>query len=183
MYQTIVEFLNNHFGLTMEQFLFVAVGVSLIINAILFLWNIIQQVGIRKTKKRYENLMRGNKDVDLEELILSKFAEVEELQDIIDDHEDMMEELREDLDMNFSKSALVRYDAFDAMAGKLSFALAILNQNDTGYLLNVLYGREGCYTYVKEIVEGRSEIELSEEEAEALQKAIEQAPYYEEEDK
>ena len=177
MYQSIVQLLDQYLGLTMEQFLFLAVGVSLIINAVLFLWNIIQQCGIRKTRKRYENLMRGNKDVDLEELILSKFADVEEMQDIMDEHEDMMEEIRDELAMNFSKSGLVRYDAFDAMAGNLSFALAVLNQNNTGYLLNVLYGREGCYTYVKEIVEGRSEIELSEEEAEAVQKAVEQVPY------
>ena len=35
-----------------------------------------------------------------------------------------------------------------------------------------MHSREGCYTYVKEIVKGESYVELSEEEAEALDKAI-----------
>ena len=58
------------------------------------------------------------------------------------------------------------------MGGKLSFALAMLDNNNTGWILNAMHSREGCYTYVKEIVKGESYVELAEEEAEALDKAI-----------
>ena len=58
------------------------------------------------------------------------------------------------------------------MGGKLSFAIAMLDNRDNGWIINAMHSREGCYTYVKEIVKGESYVELSEEEAEALDKAI-----------
>ena len=58
------------------------------------------------------------------------------------------------------------------MGGKLSFALAMLDNNNNGWIINAMHSREGCYTYVKEIVKGESYVELAEEEAEALDRAI-----------
>lgn len=164
----------NMIGITSNQFLLIAVAVSVFFVILLLLWNIKQQFSIKKLRRQYNTLMRGNKDIDLEQLILKKFEDVEKVQDIMEEHEDMMEQIREDMKIGFSKSALIRYDAFDAMSGNLSFALALLNQANDGYLLNVLYGTEGCYTYIKEIKNGEANIELSEEEQEAVELAVEQ---------
>ena len=71
----------------------------------------------------------------------------------------------------FQKVGLVKYDAFNEMGGKLSFSLALLNETDDGFVLNAVHSREGCYTYIKEIVEGHSFIVLAEEEQEALDMA------------
>ena len=57
--------------------------------------------------------------------------------------------------------------------GKLSFALAMLDNNNTGWIINAMHSREGCYTYVKrDRKKVKSYVELAEEEAEALDKAI-----------
>ena len=58
------------------------------------------------------------------------------------------------------------------MGGKLSFAVALLDKNNNGWIMNAMHSREGCYTYIKEIIKGESYVELAEEEAEALDKAI-----------
>lgn len=58
------------------------------------------------------------------------------------------------------------------MGGKLSFALALLDNRNNGFLINAMHSREGCYTYVKEIINGESYINLGEEEKKALNKAI-----------
>ena len=58
------------------------------------------------------------------------------------------------------------------MGGDLSFALTMLDENNTGWILNAMHSREGCYTYVKEIINGESYINLGEEEKKALNKAI-----------
>ena len=63
---------------------------------------------------------------------------------------------------------LVKYDAFNEMGGKLSFSLALLNETNNGFVMNAVHSREGCYTYVKEIIDGNAIIMLSEEEKEAL---------------
>lgn len=161
-------------GLTSEQFLLIIVGACVLINLILFCWNIRQQIGMKTLKRQYNNLMRGNKDVDLEQLILTKFEDVEAMQRVMEQHEEMMKQLKEEMKTGFSKSGLVRYDAFDAMSGHLSFALTLLDKNNDGFLWNVLYGREGCYTYIKEIRDGSSEIELSNEEQSSVDLAVSQ---------
>jgi hypothetical protein len=71
----------------------------------------------------------------------------------------------------FQKVGLVKYDAFHEMGGKLSFSLALLNEVNDGFVLNAVHSREGCYTYVKEIIGGNSVILLSPEEKEALDMA------------
>ena len=73
----------------------------------------------------------------------------------------------------FQKVGLVKYDAFNEMGGKLSFSLALLNETNDGFVLNAVHSREGCYTYVKEIVGGNSIIVLADEEQEALDMAKE----------
>ena len=55
------------------------------------------------------------------------------------------------------------------MGGKLSFALALLDNNDTGFVINAMHSREGCYTYIKEIIKGESYIVLGDEEKEAVE--------------
>ncbi|MNO05896.1 hypothetical protein D3C81_2274570 [compost metagenome] len=58
------------------------------------------------------------------------------------------------------------------MGGKLSFALSILNEENDGFILNSMHStREGCYTYVKEIIKGESYVVLSTEEKLALEEA------------
>ena len=72
----------------------------------------------------------------------------------------------------FQKYGLVKYDAFQEMGGKLSFSLAMLDEKNDGFVLNAVHSREGCYTYVKEIIDGNSIITLADEEQQALEAAL-----------
>ncbi len=76
------------------------------------------------------------------------------------------------INMSLSKTGIVNFDAFDDVFGKQSFALAILNQYNTGFVITSLYGNSSSNTYVREIKEGKSTIPLLEEEQEAVKKAI-----------
>lgn len=164
----------SNMGFTTEQFLLLAVGASLVICFILFIWNIVQQSKIKQMKKAYESLMRGKEGIDLEELLQVKFDALEEVQEVMKEQELELEKIRGELQYSLSKTGLVRYNAFDVSAGNLSFAIALLDKEDTGYLLNVIHGREGCYVYTKQIIHAESNIELSEEEARAVNLAVSQ---------
>ena len=72
----------------------------------------------------------------------------------------------------FQKVGIIKYDAFSQMGGKLSFCLALLDENNNGFILNSVHSTEGCYSYTKQIIGGESKIDLGKEEAEALQMAI-----------
>jgi hypothetical protein len=67
---------------------------------------------------------------------------------------------------------LVKYDAFNQMGGQLSFCLALLDENNNGFLMNSVHGAESCYTYMKEIKNGENNLSLSPEETEALAMAM-----------
>ena len=72
----------------------------------------------------------------------------------------------------FSKYGVEKYDAFDDVGGKLSFALALLDKDNSGIILNAVHSRDNCFLYLKEIVKGESYVMLSQEEVEALRKAV-----------
>ena len=61
------------------------------------------------------------------------------------------------------------------MSGDLSYALALLDQRENGFVINSVYAKEGGYSYIKEIVNGESSIQLSEEEQAALDNAKSQS--------
>ena len=58
------------------------------------------------------------------------------------------------------------------MGGQLSFSLALLDENNNGFLINSVHSTEGCYSYTKEIKQGECSISLSEEEVKALELAM-----------
>ena len=70
------------------------------------------------------------------------------------------------------KIGLVRYNAFKDTGSDLSFTLAILNEENTGVVLNGIYGRDMSNIYAKSVEKGQSKNILSEEEKEAISKAI-----------
>src|SRR5699024_1089591 len=109
--------------------------------------------------------------------IIKKFAEQEEIVDRVKSNEEKIQNIYKKMESHYQKAGIVKYDAFHEMGGNLSFALTMLDQNNNGWIFNAMHSREGCYTYIKEIVKGESYIELSEEEQQCLEKAIYQEEY------
>ena len=121
--------------------------------------------------------MKGKDGKTLEESWKERFAELDAVVKVTKQNRQELKEMSRVLSANYQKFGIIKYDAFNEMGGKLSFALAMLDGNNNGWIINAMHSREGCYTYVKEIVKGESYVELSEEEAEALDKAIFESPY------
>jgi hypothetical protein len=133
---------------------------------------LVQGSKIRKLSGRLDAFMSGEKTDSLENEIKIRFAELDSLKQVSLNHTESLKEVGEFLKVTYSKIGIVKYDAFREMGGNLSFALCLLNEKNDGMLLNAMHSREGCYTYIKEIINGESYIELSEEEQEALSNAI-----------
>ncbi len=154
-----------------ENIVFIAAaGVAAIL--VLLIMNIVALVKISKLKKKYNSFMEGNDAKSLEETIVSRFRQVDDLKVNQELQGKDIEALKANILKTYQKFGLVKYDAFNEMGGQLSFALAMLDKKNNGFLLNTVHNREGSYTYVKEIFDGKSEINLSEEEEKALNKAV-----------
>ena len=73
---------------------------------------------------------------------------------------------------NFQKIGINKYDAFQEMGGNLSFALALLDENDNGFIINSVHNIQSSYCYAKEVKGGKCSINLSKDEEIALDKAL-----------
>ena len=87
------------------------------------------------------------------------------------------EDLNKELSKTIRKVGIVRYNAFKDTGSDLSFALALLNDNNDGVVLNGIYSREMSNIYAKPIKAGKSTYTISEKEQEAINKAIESNGY------
>ncbi len=161
----------DFFGLFSVDTLYVILGMA-VVMVVMLAFLIINSVKIKKMKLTYTSFMSGKDGKSLEEVILKRFKEVDELKKEDAAKKVQLDDINESLRYAFSKMGMVKYDAFNEMGGKLSFALALLDNRNNGFLINSMHSREGCYTYVKEIINGESYINLGEEEKKALNKAI-----------
>ena len=143
---------------------------------ILFLVLLIMQIRLmgkfKKLYRTYDRFMRGKDMESMEETVLAQFERIEALEKSNEEKDRQIESIFENLQHVYQKTGLVKYDAFREMSGKLSYALTLLDKENNGVMINSMYSREGCYSYVKTIVGGKCSIEMSEEEQEALKIAV-----------
>lgn len=154
---------------TNSAYIILALAVLVVILLALVIYNMLR---INKLNKKYEEFMSGKDGKSLEDVILTRFKEVDELKVSNNINKKQIAMINEELLSTYKKVGIVKYDAFNEMGGKLSFALAMLDKTNNGFVMNAMHSREGCYTYIKEIVKGESYITLGEEEKTALEQAI-----------
>lgn len=125
-----------------------------------------------RLERKYRMFMKGSDAQTLEKRFVRKFAQIDRLYEAKEEHEHSINSIIKNFRIIFSKYGVEKYDAFDDVGGKLSFALALLDKENTGLILNAVHSRDNCFLYLKEIVKGESYVMLSQEEVEALRKAV-----------
>ena len=151
-------------------------GVILILMMLMIIVILVMQVKnsfkMNRFLKKYKSFMRGKDGISLEKTILRNMNDIDMLMESSKNHMEEIRQLKEIQLHTLNKTAIVKYDAFKEMGGKLSFALAMVDPENSGFVMNAIHSREGSYTYIKEIVKGESYIALGEEEKEALRQAV-----------
>lgn len=146
---------------------------ALLLLIILLIVNIVSSnMRLSRLERKYKMFMKGSDAQSLEKVFIRKFAQIDRLYEAKEDHEHDLNFIKKNFGLIFSKYGVEKYDAFDDVGGKLSFALALLDKDNTGLILNAVHSRDNCFLYLKEIVKGESYVMLSQEEVEALRKAV-----------
>ena len=166
----------NNMSLNIQELTGISVDfiviILLAIVVLLIIINILNGRKIQKLQRSYRYFMNGRNAMSMEETLRERFAKLEELEAFSIENRKTMEMVLSYLDGTYQKYGLVKYNAFDDMGGKLSFSLALLNRRNDGFIINAMHSREGCYTYIKEIIDGNSVLLLAAEEKEALDMAL-----------
>lgn len=138
----------------------------------MFIMLISIMINYNKLNKKYRRFMTGSSGKSLEKEIAKKFKRIGNLSEQVKDLDKNVDEFDEKINDSYQKMGLIKYDAFNEMGGKLSFALCILTAKNNGFIINSMHSKDGCYTYIKEIIKGESFVQLADEEREALSQAI-----------
>lgn len=143
-----------------------------IITVLLLIMTVICVVQTNKLYRKYDRFMRGSDAESLEDIIAEQIEEIKELKVQDRYNKDTMKTLTRNVKSSYQKFGMVKYNAFKGMGGNLSFAIALLDMNNTGFILNSVHSREGCYLYIKMVEKGETDIILGTEEKEALEQAL-----------
>ena len=159
----IIEFLHT------DMFLLIISVISII----LFIGFIILIIKLVKLNKYYKTFIKKlgngqNIEEDLE-TYMYRVAKVEENNGKLAEY---IKNLDNDLSKCIQKVGIVRYNAFKDTGSDLSFTLALLDEKNNGVVLNGIYSREMSNIYAKPVENGKSKYTVSEEERQAIDKAI-----------
>ena len=144
--------------------------IIVIVLSVLYITSVINLKKLRTSYAKFMNKLGNGNNV--EELIQNYIKKVE----IVEARNEEIYSYCKILDKNLKKCTqkigIVRYNAFNDVGSDLSFTLAILDDYNNGIVLNGIYARDSSNIYAKPVENGTSQYILSEEEKEAIDKAI-----------
>lgn len=145
--------------------------VLLLVNIVLLVIFIVKNV---KLTNRMNAFMLGKDASSLEEEITDLFAINKNIVEKVRENRKDIRKIYRKFTKAIQKVGIVKYDAYQQMGGDLSFSMALLDEENNGFIMNSVHSTEGCYTYTKEVRDGRCDLELGNEEKIALEKAVNQ---------
>jgi biopolymer transport protein ExbB/TolQ len=163
--------LLNQMGLAGFDMSYLLIGMAVIL-LILIVIMILQNNRIRKITRKYEKFMTGKNAKSLEKEIMGLADDNSYLREAIDANSSSIKNVSDRLEKAYQKAGVVKYNAFEQMGAQLSYSIALLDADNDGFILNSVHSTDGCYSYAKEIKDGKCDITLGKEEQEALLEAM-----------
>lgn len=143
------------------------------INIVLFIAVIISNARISKMNKNNKLFMQKlGTGKDISEDLNSYMDRIIALEEAISETHSYCKRLENNMKDCMQKIGMVRYNAYNDAGNDLSFAVALLDDKNNGVVFNGIYSREMSNIYAKPIIEGKCKYNLTKEENEALNKAM-----------
>lgn len=143
--------------------------------AVLFISMILLGVRLWKMERRLQIFFGGKNAKSLEDIFVLLRKEMMEARRTLQDLDTRMGEARERLRLSVQNVGIVRFNPFRDAGGDQSFCIALLDEQKNGVVISSLYSRDGVRVYGKPVAGGASTYQLSNEELEAIQKAIKES--------
>lgn len=128
-------------------------------------------IKLNRLSNSYQKMMLGADGQSIEQMMLGRIREIEELKQTVKDLQYKCQTLSQDSLKHLQQLGLIRFNAFDNTGSDLSFSLAMTDATRNGFVLSGIYGREESRVYAKPIIDGESSYMLTKEEKQALEAA------------
>lgn len=139
-----------------------------------FFFAIILHFRLRKLRKDLTGLFAGKTGSDLEEIVMRQKEGLDAIDEEIRKLYGIAEQLYRLGNESIHKTELLRFNPFKEVGGNQSFAVALLNGKNTGFVISSIHTREGTRVYAKPVENGAEvkEYPLSDEEKRTVGQAI-----------
>ncbi|ERJ85077.1 hypothetical protein HMPREF1987_00051 [Peptostreptococcaceae bacterium oral taxon 113 str. W5053] len=127
---------------------------------------------LKRMKKRYDILLKGKGELDLEELLLCYGEEMDKIKLKEKEIDLKMSTLNNKISSSLNKIGFLSYNAYPDAAGEKSYSLCMLDSYNNGIILSNLFGREHSVTYGKLVQSGNPSVDLSPEEQSVLNRTL-----------
>lgn len=131
-----------------------------------FLFNLKSKLNTLQAK--YDFFTQG-KEANIDTVLTDTLTELHKTQQELSSLQEQHQKLHEQVQGCLQNVNLVRYDAFDAMGGEMSYSILLTDAKNNGLILTSIYGREESRCYAKNIHNGTSQYPLADEEKSLLQ--------------
>ena len=135
-------------------------------------FSVIGHLRLRRMRRAYERAFAGTDGDALVSTVARYVEETAGLRADIAAAQRRLTALSGDVARSLRHVAVVRYDAFGDMGGRLSFSAAILDDAGDGLVISAIHGRTETRTYAKGVRGGSSDQPLSPEEEQAIRFAL-----------
>lgn len=167
----VMEYLTELSNLIMSNVQYVLLGMTVMILLALIIFISIN-IKLARMNKKYNTMMKGMDEVNVEQLLLNHIAQVKENVIKVDELSKEYQRMKEDSKKHVQKVGVVRFNAFEDMGSDLSFAIALLDYQNDGTVISSIYSRSESRMYAKPILAGQSSYLLTDEEKQAINQAI-----------
>lgn len=147
--------------------------ILLILILVLIMLYVISVTNLKKLRKNYAEFIKkiGNGN-NVDEMLREYIKRVETVEAKNNEIISYCKSLDDNIKICVQKIGVVRYNAFKDTGSDLSFTLALLDDKNDGIVLNGIYARDSSNIFAKPIEKGESKYVLSNEEKEAISRAI-----------
>ncbi|MDP4091917.1 MAG: DUF4446 family protein [Bacillota bacterium] len=156
-------------NLSISTGLAIILGANFLIIIILFLMNISNRIKLKKLRQKYNKFMNGLSDRNMEELLEHCIYSVNEVKEKNREIENQIVTLNRNMIQCMQKKGIVRYNAFENVGSDLSYSIALMDNNDDGFVISGIYSRDSSSSYSKPVIGGKSRYVLSAEEIQAIE--------------
>ncbi|MBP3201093.1 MAG: DUF4446 family protein [Lachnospiraceae bacterium] len=159
--------------------LFVIIIILIALSIVSIVFSVISYGKYDDLKKRYDIFMKGRDAETLEEYFIDLQNDIDHLVEDNTKNKESIRKLNRITKRSFQKLGFYRYDAFEEKSGKRSFALAMLDFTNSGFVVTCQSLGDGTIIFIKDVDVGTTTTKLGPEEQKALEIALGQRDKYE----
>lgn len=163
--------LDYYLDLLVDHQKYVLLGLVLLFLSSLAVFIVIN-VRMGRLVKYYRTMLTGTEGKNLEEMLHLCSRQSQEAANKVEQILALVQNLDNKMNGCLQRVGMVRFNAFEDIGGEMSFALAILDENSTGFIISNIYGRQESHVYLRPVKQGKSVCFLLPEEEKALQEAL-----------